>query len=1021
MITLYKEYSIGIKKLSDAELDRETSPSGQTHIGLSERVFTFLPNTPTQIEGVLVFNKSCTLVECAFSKIGNKRSTKIDSQTTNPVKSVVKQIRNIASNPEVNWYLIWFAFENQMPVFWLIGSNSEDYSGLESILSGIESTNVIKAAKDEYFFILEQVRKIKKLFTLVESRANFKKENRLIATSPEHRTFVHLSLDYFRANGNLDNMIQFFNTKSQNTPITVQKEDSFKLQNMFIFADEDEIKKKNEKTRRWYIDPFIVEGRKLYLYVDWYPGKDDNGNDTQLMIPDFAKFVKDCFGSKYVYRNAQGTHELWEINNPEAFSVLPRGIVSESETPHLNVSNGKLIKESTNIVEFFAFAVKTLLNYDPDFSKAQGEFKYNQVTVGFKYCPFGKKTEGLENITDPRRSNDCDTSITWNLDDTEYCFLKEQSSNSLKTFAGNINQIYSEKYRIDIDGNQYKMYELADDAVIVENQDDCDNMDTTPVNFIYSAQQTIYYGAPGTGKSHTIDGMVTDENSIRTTFHPDSDYSTFVGAYKPKMDGEKIVYKFQPQAFLKAYCKAWKNSEESIYLVIEEINRGNCAQIFGDLFQLLDRCNNGYSSYAIEPDSDITDFLMTDKEYSLKGLVLTEDITNDNGKVIASAESVKMGKKLVLPPNMSILCTMNTSDQSLFPMDSAFKRRWQWRYTPIEQPKAGEAGEPRKWKIKADGRWCYWWEFLQAINEVIEEVNHSEDKQLGYFFAKPDDGDYINAKTFVNKVVFYLWNDIFKDEECDIFKYNPIKLANEDEIKIDGTKEDTELTFRRFIKNSEEVREDVVRWFIDNILKEKEISMLDDVKQEPVADKVAYMREITELSSDSSLSDDKDTTVNSDLENKCKVEYKPLLEAIVRKLGKREYKFYDNGFDTNISDMPISYTRIATTMAKGQNGYAEVKLYNAAQSSNKYAKDLFDYLIGKDAKTTIENMANEQNVEFRIINEDAATKVTGWALKMSIDFNSLNVEEVSDKLYAIIDSLLKVSEPWIDEFRASHK
>lgn len=744
------------------------------------------------------------------------------------------------------------------------------------------------------------------------------------------------------------------------------------------------------------IDGWMV--KKIHKLVCQLDGNKKQGNAWSAAISNYKNFL-----------------DYLEVG------VVDTNGVSEHETPHLNVSNGKLIKESTNIVEFFAFAVKTLLNYDPDFSKAQGEFKYNQVTVGFKYCPFGKKTEGLENITDPRRSNDCDTSITWNLGDTEYCFLKEQSSNSLKTFADNINQIYSEKYRIDIDGNQYKMYELADDAVIVENPDDCDNMDTTPVNFIYSAQQTIYYGAPGTGKSHTIDGMVTDENSIRTTFHPDSDYSTFVGAYKPKMDGEKIVYKFQPQAFLKAYCKAWKNSEESIYLVIEEINRGNCAQIFGDLFQLLDRCNNGYSSYAIEPDSDITDFLMTDKEYSLKGLVLTEDITNDNGKVIASAESVKMGKKLVLPPNMSILCTMNTSDQSLFPMDSAFKRRWQWRYTPIEQPKAGEAGEPRKWKIKADGRWCYWWEFLQAINEVIEEVNHSEDKQLGYFFAKPDDGDYIDAKTFVNKVVFYLWNDIFKDEECDIFKYNPIKLANEDEIKIDGTKEDTELTFRRFIKNSEEVREDVVRWFIDNILKEKEILMLDDVKQEPVADKVAYMREITELSSDSSLSDDKDTTINSNLENKCKIEYKPLVEAIVRKLGKREYKFYDNGFDTNISDMPISYTKIATTMAKGQNGYAEVKLYNEAQSSNKYAKDLFDYLIGKDAKTTIENMANEQNVEFCIINEDAATKVTGWALKMSIDFNSLNVEEVSDKLYAIIDCLLKVSEPWIDEFRASHK
>lgn len=903
MITLYKEYSIGIKKLSDAELARESSPSDQTHIGLSEKVFTFLPNTPIQLDGVLVFNKSCTFVECAFSKIGNKRSTKIDSQTPHPVKSVVRQIRNIASNVNVNWYLIWFALENQMPVFWLISSNSEDYSDMQNILSSIESLTVIKAAKEEYFAILEQIRKIKKLFPLVESKTKISKKNRLIASTAEHRTFVHLTLDYFRSLGNLDIMVPYFSTKSQNTPITVSKKNSFKLLNMFMFADDDELEKRNstQQGRRWYTDPFIVEGRKLYLYVDWFPGKDKNGKDTQLMIPDFIRFVKDCFGPQYVYQNAQGTHELWEINDPESHFT---------------------------------------------------------------------------------ESNDHNT---------------ENPNSAVK----------------DID--------------IVDIEDTGIN----PVLFINTAQQIIHYGAPGTGKSHSIDQKVTEENCIRTTFHPDSDYSTFVGAYKPKMNGDKIVYKFQPQAFLKAYCKAWKNSSKSIYLVIEEINRGNCAQIFGDLFQLLDRCKNGFSTYAIEPDSDITDFLQTDKEYTLKNLNFTKDITHDNGKIIAKAESIKNGQKLVLPPNLSILCTMNTSDQSLFPMDSAFKRRWQWKYTPIEQPKLGEEGEPRKWKLRADDHWCYWWEFLQAINEVIEEVNHSEDKQLGYFFAKPEDGEYIDAKTFVNKVVFYLWNDIFKDEECDIFKYNTLKLSDVEEIKIDGMQEGTELTFRRFIKNSEEVRGDVVRWFIDNILKEKNITILDDNKQDPIANKIAYMRPLLKpVNTENDDEGDDEYESSSELGNKKKFdsidncefsydEYRLLIKAIVNRLGEHQYMFFKNGFDTKIAKMPISYARIAVTMDKSKNGQAEVKFYNPAPTGYKSSKRLYDFLVERDAKSVIENIATKQNVEFRVISDDT-TKVTGWALKLPIDYNKLDVNSTSEKLYILINSLLEVSEIWINEFLANN-
>lgn len=203
-----------------------------------------------------------------------------------------------------------------------------------------------------------------------------------------------------------------------------------------------------------------------------------------------------------------------------------------------------------------------------------------------------------------------------------------------------------------------------------------------------TARQIIYYGAPGTGKSHRIKEQlegVSKENIFRITFHPDSDYSTFVGAYKPTRsqrplyglfgketvrlkDGEDlsediITYKFIPQAFLNAYMQAYRRPDENVYLIIEEINRGNCAQIFGDLFQLLDRDEYGVSEYTIKADADLKAFL--------------ED---EMGK---DSDAIKDGE-LCLPSNLYIYATMNTSDQSLFPIDSAFKRRWDWEYEPIK-------------------------------------------------------------------------------------------------------------------------------------------------------------------------------------------------------------------------------------------------------------------------------------------------------------------------------------------------
>ena len=274
------------------------------------------------------------------------------------------------------------------------------------------------------------------------------------------------------------------------------------------------------------------------------------------------------------------------------------------------------------------------------------------------------------------------------------------------------------------------------------------------------------------------------EDVIRTTFHPDTDYSTFVGAYKPttieetvmtvigtkavpveNADGtlrteSKIVYEFVPQAFLQAYVAAWKkmatakDEAPKQYLVIEEINRGNCAQIFGDLFQLLDRNDSGFSDYPIQADADMKRQL----QKAFKGLELPEKETLNNlykGRKVA--DEVMNGDILLLPNNLYIWATMNTSDQSLFPIDSAFKRRWDWTYMPISDAHLD-------WTIEVEGLHYDWWEFLTRINAKISSMTSSEDKKLGYFFCKAEN-NVISAPRFVGKVIFYLWNDVFKDYE----------------------------------------------------------------------------------------------------------------------------------------------------------------------------------------------------------------------------------------------------------------
>ena len=425
--------------------------------------------------------------------------------------------------------------------------------------------------------------------------------------------------------------------------------------------------------------------------------------------------------------------------------------------------------------------------------------------------------------------------------------------------------------------------------------------------------QQIYYGAPGTGKSKTIKDLTFGESVIRTTFHPDSDYASFVGTYKPITEEvdlrdcngkkvidedtnevvkeERIAYKFIPQAFLEAYVKAWKklgrkksdNSDKSYnrihpalldtpeiftknkaskkqYLIIEEINRGNCAQIFGDLFQLLDRNEYGFSDYPIVADKDMQKYLK--KEFAGWEITNKDEINQLYGEA-NMVNLIMKGERLVLPSNLYIWATMNTSDQSLFPIDSAFKRRWDWKYVPIREGRDKETNAPLNWYINTGDKQYNWWSFISKVNELIGSLTNSEDKKLGYFFCKAKDGE-IDADLFVSKVIFYLWNDVFKDYGFDD------KDFQDEEGKI--------LSFDRFyedVNGVTNVNVANVELFLENLGVDEFIS---DDEEEYIN---ANEDEENEDSSDSNISSpsskrEKYSINNSGAYRKCTVPYEAI-------------------------------------------------------------------------------------------------------------------------------------------------
>lgn len=294
-------------------------------------------------------------------------------------------------------------------------------------------------------------------------------------------------------------------------------------------------------------------------------------------------------------------------------------------------------------------------------------------------------------------------------------------------------------------------------------------------------QNILIYGVPGCGKSHYIkeNYNINDDNSERVVFHPDYTYSDFVGQILPKVktapittssmcenevatygtapmmvaespvaygvNKTSIEYDFTPGPFTRLLKRCKEYSDRMHYLVIEEVNRGNAPAIFGEIFQLLDRGTNGESEYGIN-NSDIADKVYGDPN-----------------------------KKVIIPNNLTVLATMNTADQNVFTLDTAFKRRWEMLSIRNNfKLSANDTDFNAQLESTLCGTKLTWMKFATAINSSIVDQSESnlgsEDKRLGHFFVKPYEMEDVNK--FSEKVIMYLWNDVFKFEKDNVFNSN---------------------------------------------------------------------------------------------------------------------------------------------------------------------------------------------------------------------------------------------------------
>lgn len=339
--------------------------------------------------------------------------------------------------------------------------------------------------------------------------------------------------------------------------------------------------------------------------------------------------------------------------------------------------------------------------------------------------------------------------------------FSESDGNDIDAFSISCYKVLTDRYGtvLPVTSDEIKLYlQNFTCPLLVEPRTDyfalLNGNRTSSIPSTLNGENIIYYGAPGTGKSYALKIFTP---SIRTVFHSEYQNADFVGSYKPFMDNGKVTYSFVPGPFIYALVNAIKAPSEMQYLIIEEINRANAGAVFGEIIQLLDRDSNGQSEYDIYPDISLKNYLDTNlKSYT------------------------SWAGRLYIPSNLSIFATMNSADQGVEPLDSAFKRRWKFNYLPISFDLIISTDVRRKPLIPFNDKLISWCDFAEACNEIMLSSSIEEDRLLGPYFLSNSDFTKEDEleKIIIGKVFIYLWDDVlrhglrdilFKTERCRSF------------------------------------------------------------------------------------------------------------------------------------------------------------------------------------------------------------------------------------------------------------
>lgn len=517
-------------------------------------------------------------------------------------------------------------------------------------------------------------------------------------------------------------------------------------------------------------------------------------------------------------------------------NIQPKEIII-SEIPEIHLSEGikkklteMFVEEENGYVKVSDFT--TTVAIDKNYVFFPNQYFYlailckNYAEALFKYCDFFdnnvKNNSSLkEQIINQHFSNTKYTSFFNNIEDSKF-FSDFIIGGEVSSFRPGKNLVNGDKYRgtkdifgscilkkisiPDASSNYFgnivyyltkrnDLYSQLDSEIYQQVKN---NNNFIKQNSVLSStqhpSQIIYYGVPGSGKSHKIDEItkgVPDEQKMRVVFHPEYTNADFVGQIVPRVD-DGVDYRFKAGPFSRILKRAYQNIDKPFYLIIEEINRGNASAIFGDLFQLLDRDESGYSKYSVE-NLDINSYIRSkDNLYNDKEVPSTVKVGDTEWTEITGIR---------LPPNLSLYATMNTSDQNVFALDNAFQRRWDMELVENKFLISNESSEDEKEKAKKQAsaiielpqaNLAYTWQQFQSIiNSVISEklntgLSSMEDKRLGCWFVKACEYESenkekkfgISKKIFANKVLKYLWDDAFKFCHQEIFSAEIFNFEN---------------------------------------------------------------------------------------------------------------------------------------------------------------------------------------------------------------------------------------------------